>query len=321
MQLDLQLVRRVRPWVDAAIRRTPIVETPRRGEQRLFWKLEGRQVTGSFKVRGPLALRALDASTRPWVTASAGNHGLGVAYAARGGTAPRIFVPRSSAEIKRQAIRRLGAVLEVCDTDGYDDTEARARAWARSHDGRFVSAFDDELIMAGNGGTLACEILEQLPMLDTLLVPIGGGGLASGAGCVVRCLQPGVTLIGVQSTRTSAMAESWKTGRAVLHQHAGNTWAEGLEGGVSERSFGYVRRWFDDVITVEEDAIGRAIAWLWHTLGDRAEGSAAVVAAALQTHRIPGNVVCAVLTGSNIDAARFESALRPADRGSSQGAS
>jgi threonine dehydratase len=247
---------------------------------------------------------------RPWVTASAGNHGLGVAYAARGGVAPRIFVPRGIPEIKRQAIQRLGATLQVCDSTSYDDTEARARAWARQHDAFFVSPFDDDLIMAGNGGTLGCEILEQLPQVDSIVVPIGGGGLASGLGCAVRALQPGTSLIGVQSTRTSAMADSWRSGRPVLQQHAAETLAEGLEGGVSARSFTYVRRWFDDVLTVDEDAIRHAIVWVWRTLGERVEGSAAVVAAALHVHRIPGNVVCAVLTGSNIDPERFDTLLR-----------
>lgn len=317
MELDLQLIRRIRPEVEAGTRRTPIVTVPMRdtqapGTQRVFWKLEGRQVTGSFKVRGPLAVRSQDTSMRPWVTASAGNHGLGVAYAARGGAPPRIFVPRSSPEIKRQAIRALGARLQVCDTTGYDDTEALARDWARQHGGRFVSPFDDELIMAGNGGTLGWEILEQLPGVDTILVPIGGGGLAAGLGCAVRALHPSTTLIGVQSTQTSAMAESWRSGKPVLHQHAETTWAEGLEGGVSARSFTYVRRWFDTILTVEEDAIRRAIVWLWSQLGERVEGSAAVVAAALHSHRIPGNVVCAVLTGSNIDRERFDRLLRTA---------
>jgi len=305
MELDLQLVQRVRPTVHAGIRRTPIVACAATPGHRVFWKLEGLQVTGSFKVRGPLALRAVQQDTRPWVTSSAGNHGLGVAWAARGATAPHIFVPRTSPQVKRDAIAQWGAHLEVCDTSGYDATETLARAWAREQDACFVSPFDDEVIMAGNGGTLGLEILEQLPHVDTLVVPIGGGGLASGLGCVVRALRPQARLIGVQSTRTCAMATSWTTGRAVLRHEAGDTLAEGLEGGVSERSFAYVRRWFDAVECVEEEEIAAALSWLWKECGVRVEGSAAVVAAWIRRGAETGRTVCGVLTGSNIDADVF----------------
>ena len=310
MTLDLKLIERIRPWVHAGIRRTPVVESIAPEGRRHFWKLESQQVTGSFKVRGPLAFRALQTSHRPWVTASAGNHGLGVAYAARGAASPHVFVSQSSPQVKRDAIEQLGATLHLCETQGYDATEAVARQWAADQGGQFVSAFDDDAIIAGNGGTLACEILEQLPTVDCIVVPIGGGGLASGIGCAVRALRPSTRLIGVQSTQANAMHESLQRGEALL-QHAGTTTlAEGLEGGVSARTFEYVKRWFDDVIVVDETSIQGAMVWLWETLRIRVEGSAAVVAAAVLEERIAAKgVLCSVLTGSNIDQTVFEKVL------------
>jgi threonine dehydratase len=320
VSLDLDLVRRLRPAVEARSRRTPMRRSA--PAERLVavptWlKLESEQVTGSFKVRGPLALRAVVPDGRRWVTASAGNHGLGVAWAVRGGrTPPLVFVPRSSPRVKRTAIAALDAEVRVVDTTSYDAAEDAARRWAADHDERFVSAFDDEIIMAGNGGTLALEILEALPDVGAILLPVGGGGLAAGLGCVVRALRPGLRLVGVQSEATPAMAESFRTGRAVLRHSGPPTLCEGLEGGVSERTYAYARQWLDELLLVPESAVAAAMRWLWHEHGLRVEGSAAVgVAACLhEPPRLPGPV-CIVLTGCNVDDATWEAVVR--ERGGS----
>lgn len=303
MALDLALIQRVRPDVESRIRRTPILRSASFEGRQIYWKMEHLQATGSFKVRGPLALRATLAPTQRWVTASAGNHGLGIAYASRDiAPPPVVFVPRNSPKVKRRAIAELGADLRVVDTAGYDDTEAHAKRWATDNKAHFVSAFDDDVIMAGNGGTLALEILEQLPAVTCIAVPIGGGGLASGIGCAIRALQPSIRLIGVESTATAAMAESWRTGKAVLRHTGGTTLADGLAGGISERSFTYVQQWFDEIIAVEETAIAQAIAWLWRTGTGRVEAAAAVVAAAFLQQQLPASgTICGVLTGQNID--------------------
>jgi threonine dehydratase len=308
--LTEHLVRQVRPVVEAATRRTAM----RRSEHATtlvgaptWLKLENEQYTGSFKVRGPLAVRALANDARPWVAASAGNHGLGVAYAMRGlGTPPRVFVPRSAPEVKRGAIARLGAEVTVVDSPSYDDAEAQARRWAREHRARFVSPFDDELIMAGNGGTLGLEILEQLPELQSLVVPVGGGGLISGVGCVVRALKPSVRIVGVQSEATCAMHDSLQRGAALTRHQGPATLAEGLEGGVSARSFDYVKRWVDDVRLEPEAQIAAAMRWVWQQHELRVEGSAAVgMAAFLEGLRLPGPI-CVLLTGCNVDENTWE---------------
>ena len=280
------------------------------GAPGLWLKLECEQVTGSFKVRGPLALRGLCHDPRPWVAASAGNHGLGVAYALRGiGTPPHLFVPRSSPEVKRAAIAALGATITIVDTTSYDDAEIAAKRYARATNALFVSPFDDAAIMAGNGGTVGLEVLEQLPDVASLLVPVGGGGLIAGVACVMRALRPEVRIIGVQSEATPAMFESRRRGRAVLTHHGPPTLAEGLEGGVSARSFAYVSQWVDDIRLVSEASIAAAMRWLWDTQRLRVEGSAAVgIAARLDGLQLP-TPICAILTGGNVDDPVWDSVL------------
>jgi threonine dehydratase len=315
MELDLHLVRQVRSDVERRCRRTPMrrSEAASRLAGGAVWlKLECEQVTGSFKVRGPLALRGACRSPRPWVAASAGNHGLGVAYALHGvATPPRIFVPRTSPEVKRTAIAALDADVVVVDSAGYDDAEAAARRWAAEHDAFFVSPFDDPVIMAGNGGTLGIEILEQLPDLGSVVAPVGGGGLLSGLACVLAALRPAARSIGVQSEATPAMFESRRTGRAVLRHRGPPTLAEGLEGGVSDRSFAYVSRWVADLRLVTEAGIAEAMRWLWRQEGLRVEGSAAVGIAALLDGLRPPPPVCLVLTGCNVDDATWERVAAP----------
>jgi threonine dehydratase len=305
MDLSLHLVRQVRPAVESRTRRTPMRRSEpaeRRAGTAVWLKLESQQVTGSFKARGPLAVRALRHDPQRWVAASAGNHGLGVAYALRGvGAPPHVFVPRSAARVKRDAIAALDAEITVVDSTRYDDAEAAAKQWAEDHDALFVSPFDDPLIMAGNGGTLALEVLEQLPDVQSIVVPVGGGGLASGIGCAVRALRPGVRLVGVQSEATCAMHDSLQRRAAILRHSAPETLAEGLEGGVSVRSYEYVSRWFDDVQLVSEQRLAEAMRWLWEHHELRVEGSAAVGIAALLDGLAPPGPVCVILTGCNVD--------------------
>lgn len=311
LELELHLVRQVRPAVESRCRRTPMRRASTRlGASETWLKLECEQVTGSFKVRGPLALRSLLVDPRRWVTASAGNHGLGVAYALRGVTpSPLVFVPRTSPQVKREAIAGLGATIRIVDTTSYDEAEDTARSWAAAEDARFVSPFDDPAIMAGNGGTLGLEILEQQPQVASLVVPVGGGGLIAGIACVMRALRPRVHILGVQSEATPAMVESRQKRRALLRHTGPPTLAEGLEGGVSQQSFELVERWVDDLRLVPETSIAAAMRWLWREEGLRVEGSAAVgVAALLDGVRLPGPV-CVVLTGRNVDDATWNRVL------------
>jgi threonine dehydratase len=269
-------------------------------------KLEHQQRTGSFKLRGALnAVAALPGACRAagLVTASAGNHGLGVAFAARSfDVEATVFVPAGAAESKCRRIGALGASLRQVAGD-YDDAHAEAEQYAEARGATYVHAFSDPAVVAGQG-TVALEILRQRPDLRTLVVPVGGGGLIGGCGLVARALAPDLEVVGVQSAETSAMHASLASG-AVSAGRQGATLCDGLAGDIDERSLALARRVVDRVVLVEESAVGPAMRRLFEEEGIVAEGSAAVVAAALfggAIDRLRGPVA-AVISGGNVDAA------------------
>lgn len=289
------------------VRVTPLVPAPvlgRRTGADVWLKLECLQRTGSFKVRGAAArLCALQREGRGRViTASAGNHGLGVAHAARAfGLQATVLVSSRTPEVKRAGIAALGARVEVFG-GSYDEAEAEARRRAAEDAGlAFVSPFDDDHVIAGNGGLLAREILAQLPDVDTVIAPVGGGGLAGGLG--VEVVPRGIRLLGVQPEANCAMKRSLEDGRAHVRYEGGQTLAEGLEGGVSERTFAMARDYYPDIALVTEVAIRRAIVYAYRTLGVLCEASAAVGLAALLEEKLEvrGRRVVVVVTGGNIE--------------------
>jgi threonine dehydratase len=290
---------------------TPLVPAPQLGRRTgadVWLKLECLQRTGSFKLRGAAArLAALardgDARGRPQViAASAGNHGLGVAFAAQSfGIDATILVSAQTPELKRQGIAALGATVEVAGAT-YDEAEAEARRRADADPGLcFVSAFDDDHVIAGNGGVLAREILAQLPDVELVVVPVGGGGLAGGIG--VEVVPRGIKILGVSPEANCAMRRSLDEGRAYTTYQGGLTLAEGLEGAVSERTFGMARDYFPDITLVSEVAIRRAIVYAYRTLGILCEASAAPPLAALleDPGSTRGRRVVVVISGGNIE--------------------
>jgi threonine dehydratase len=310
--IDFALVERVLPAVRARVVRTPLARSAWLSELHggdVFLKCENLQTTGSFKVRGPFALLSeVDARATGVVAASAGNHGLGLAHACRElGLRCRIVVPRTIAEIKEKKIRALGAELEKAPFDGYDDTETYAKE--RLGGALWVSPFDDPHIMAGNGGTTALEILEELESVDAVVVPCGGGGLAIGMGVVLRRLVPDAALIGVNSEASPGMWLSRRDRRGHLRVEPKPTIAEGIEGGVSENTYRLGLKYIDDVVLASEPEIGRAVVEILRRERQTIEGSAGAAVAALVAGRVPRarKRVVVVLTGSNIDEARLRS--------------
>jgi threonine dehydratase len=296
-------------------RETPLVHAPalsRAAGVPVHLKLETHQETGSFKVRGAYnAVAALAPARRGRgvVAASAGNHGLGVAFAAaRLGVAATVFLPAGAPEVKKRRISALGATLREV-AGGYDEAEREAREAALESGAPFVHPFSDPAVVAGQG-TVGVEIARALPEVATLVVPVGGGGLAGGVGIVARALGSGVRVVGVQTEATSAMHASLAAG-ALRSPPPGPTICEGLSGDVDARSLALARRVVDEVVLVEEEAVRRAIRTLYHDEGIVAEGSAAVAAAALLEGRVDpaAGPVVAVLTGSNLDARRLAAIL------------
>ncbi len=288
---------------------TRLLRTADRRGRQVFLKLEAEQPTGSFKVRGALSnLLRQPETPAGFVAASAGNHGLGLSWAAQqsGRREPVvIFVPGSAPEKKVHKLRQYPIDLRIVGQT-FDDAEGAAHAFERETGACFIHAYDDPLTAAGQG-TMAIEIQEALGSIGTLVVPVGGGGLISGNAAWLKERRPGVKIVAVQPDASPALSESMRLGRALLEYPAGPTLADGLSGGIGRIVFDH-RRLIDQVVNVPEDRIRAAIRSLHHQEGVRAEASGAIALAALELEGSDGwpePIVC-VITGGNIDDAVFE---------------
>jgi len=300
------------------VRRTPVVRLPgSRADEaagHIALKLESLQRTGSFKLRGAAAkLAGLSAEDRARgvVASSAGNHGAGLALAARElGSTAKVVIPEGTPATKRERIARLGAEVIVRGS-GYDDAEVAARALAERDGSVFVSPFDDEVVIEGNGGSLADELREQVTDLRRVVCPVGGGGLIGG---LARRLAPhGVSVFGAQPENNCAMHDSLAEGRALTVYEGKPTLAEGCEGAVSERTYALAAEFVDGIGLVSEAAIRRAVAYLYRVGGVVAECSAAVAMAAVLEGAVrpaPQGTTVVVVTGGNIDSDLLDEILR-----------
>jgi threonine dehydratase len=327
-----------RRFPDARLREVPVLRAAEldlradpSGSTRVWLALEALQVTGSFKVRG--ALCALDAArsrgrSSRVVAASAGNHGVGVAYAALTlGLEATIVVPRTAPQTKRDKIAAWGAELVVAPSDHYDDAEALARKIAATHGHAFVSPYDDLDVVLGNGASLGFEIVRALGGVpERTLVPFGGGGLATGISWALwaeqvehtdqpdpsdRPFERGVW--GVQSEASCAMARSLERGVAVERlANQARTLAEGLEGGIAPDAFARARLAVAGVVVATEAHIASAMAHSYREMGLVLEGSAAVALVPV-LYGLPaelrGGDLVVVLTGRNVDRDRLEEVL------------
>lgn len=270
--------------------------------QDVWLKYECFQLTGSFKLRG--ALNALLLSGAPHVlTVSAGNHGLGVARAARIlGREATVVVPETASAAKIEALKASGAEL-ILHGATYDEAERGGRDLARQRSMPFVSPYDDPAVVAG-GGTIALEILEDLPATRTILVPVGGGGLSSGIGLAAHAVDASINVLGVQSVASPALHHALEAGRLVPVE-VGDSLADGLSGNVEEGSitFELVRKHLSRIVLVKEQAIVAAMRFLLEREHVLVEGSAAVgVAALLDAGLQAAGPIAVLVTGRNVAA-------------------
>jgi threonine dehydratase len=312
----IDLIDSVRGEVAARTRRTPLLRSEWLSERtgaEVLLKCENLQRTGSFKLRGAVAALAVHHPAAV-VTASAGNHGQGLAVAARAAAIPCVVVvPRSIPRVKEEGIRATGARVVRAPHNGYDDTEAWTRAHLDELGGRFVSPFDDPAVMAGNGGTLALEIIEEAEGLDVVVVPCGGGGCAVGMGGALRARSPRTRVVAVNTDASAGMWLSRRDGWAHLRVHGRPTICDGLEGGVSERTFALGLELIDEVVLAAEATIRAAvieIARQEHLLVEGA-GAAGVAALLDGVVDIRGRRACVLLSGGNIDLDRFAGLAPP----------
>jgi threonine dehydratase len=290
--------------------RTPLVPSPWLSDltgASVWLKLETVQATGSFKIRGATNALTLLKAARPDVvmvtTASSGNHGQGVALAASAlGMRVRVHFPAAAADTKKRAMARLGA--EIVEAPDYDAAEARAQEEAGRNGVVYLPPYNDADVIAG-AGTVALEMLDERPEIDTLIAPIGGGGLLSGTAIVARARVPNGLVIGTEAAASPAFTAALAAGRPVtIDVH--DTLADGLAGNMDQdtRTFAIVRDLVDRVIRIEEPAIAQAMRNL--ILKERlvAEGASATAIAAVSggTLELRGRNVGVILSGRNVDA-------------------
>jgi threonine dehydratase len=282
----------------------------------LYLKWENHQVTGSFKMRGAfnkiLGLEKWEQEAG-LLTASAGNHGQGIAFAGKFVGAPvKVFASENASQVKIDAIRSFGADV-ILVPGGYGEAEKEALDLASKTDLTWISPYNDGQIIAGQG-TIALEIIDQLATYPKFqiedsvwLVPTSGGGLLAGVSAVIKTLSPKSKVVGVQTNTNPFMS-------AIFHKGTQKgevelpTIADGLAGPVEENSITIpiVRNYVDDIILVTEAEIANAVAFAWYRYGERVEGAAAVSLAAILTKKIYNGPIVAILTGGNIQREVFD---------------
>jgi threonine dehydratase len=269
-------------------------------------KLECWQPTGSYKVRGALSFLAglpPDARARGVVAASAGNHALGVAFAAAAlglDSHVTLFVPATAPRAKLDKLRTYPVEVREVGTT-YDDAHREAAAFAKETGAAFADPVENLAVAAGHG-TLGLELLDQRPDLAAVVVPVGGGALVTGVATALKARAPRVRVVAVQSEASPALVESLRLGRALVEYAAAPTLADGLAGGIGELVFRH-RHLLDEAVTVPEAEIAAAMAALLADDQVVAEGAGAAAAAAILAGRVRADGPVAVLvTGANVDA-------------------
>ena len=300
---------------DTVVKETPVerstsLEALVGGE--VYLKMEHLQWTGSFKTRGAYnkISQAVADGVDSFVAASAGNHAQGVALAAtRCGADSTIYMPDNAPQAKIEATRGYGAAVELAGRD-FQETMTHAKRAVEDAGAELVHAYDDLDIIAGQG-TLGTEMYHDRPDVDTVVVPIGGGGLISGVSTAIKHLSPETRVVGVQATGAETVHQSLDKGFPVTLEDV-DTIADGIAtGGVSETTLGIIQRHVDDVVTVTDTEIARAILLLMERAKQVVEGSGAAAVAALLGGDldVEGETVMPLLCGGNLDMTQLQTVV------------
>lgn len=272
---------------------------------RVYLKWENLQRTGSYKLRGAvyrMSLLTPDERRRGVITASAGNWALGVAMSAQAmGVRAAICVPEATPKVKVERCRSFGAEV-ILHGRYFDEAFAYCQELARDRDMTYVSGTDDYNTFAGHG-TIGLEVSEELPEVDAYVIPIGGGGLATGIAAWAKTINPAVKIIGAQSTAARTMHDCFRAGKLV-DVPVPPTIAEGLAGGITQLNLDLALKYFDDIVLADEERLKDAILWVIKNERQVIEGSAAVGPAIILQKKarfdMDDNVVV-VISGGNID--------------------
>jgi threonine dehydratase len=306
---DLATIREAEKIVYRTARRTPMWRSASVAERvdclDLHLKMENLQRTGSFKIRGAtnkIAQLSDEERARGVVTASAGNHAQGVALAAReAGVSATVWMSRFASNAKVEATRGYGAQV-VLEGDNFDEATQAAQKWGKKTGAVWVSAYDDPAIIAGQG-TLGLEILDDLPNVDTVLVPVGGGGLFAGVASAIKALRPGCRVIGVQASGADFAVRSWRAGALTARHETLQTIADGIAvKSPSPLTFAHIHHFADDMVTVSDASLAEAVLLLLTRAKAVVEPSgAAGLAALLEYPKLARGQTVALLCGGNID--------------------
>lgn len=314
---DLAAVRAAYARIRDYVVHTPVLACAALEERfgaKLFFKCENFQKTGAFKARGAfnavLSLSETDAA-RGVATHSSGNHAAALALAARTRGIPAyIVIPRDTTRTKREAVECYGGRITFSASTVLAREETAAKIVAETG-AFFIHPSNDDRVIAGQG-TAALELLEEVPDLDVILVPVGGGGLLGGTAVVAKALRPSIQVIGVEPAGADDAARSFGAGQ-LLGNAVVNTIADGLRSNLGDRGWAIIRERVDAILTVSEEAIVRARELVREALGIEIEPSSSVPVAAWvegKLDRLRGNKVGIILSGGNVDAAEPKDASR-----------
>ena len=293
---------------------TPLIYSPIFSEEsgnNIYIKPENLQKTGAFKIRGAYnkMLKLTEAEKQRGVIASsAGNHAQGVAYAARElGIKAVIVMPKTTPLIKVQSTKKYGAEV-VLYGDVYDDAYQKAKELEEKEGYVFVHPFNDPDVLEGQG-TIALEILEQLPQTDVIVVPIGGGGLISGIACAAKQIKPEIKIVGVEPSGAASATEALKKNKLVTLPEA-NTIADGTAvKRIGELNFEYIKKYVDEVVTVDDYELTEAFLLLTEKHKIIAENSGVLPLAALKKLTDRNKNIVPVVSGGNIDVLMISSMI------------
>jgi threonine dehydratase len=317
--ITLEDITKAQATIKNLIKRTPVVECPTLETltgNKIYFKLENLQKTGSFKVRGAMnkiANLTEDEKNSGVIASSAGNHAQGVALGASlQGIKATIVMPETAPLAKISATQGYGADVVLAGSV-YDDAYNKACEIQKETGATFLHPFDDEYVIAGQG-TIGLEILEDLPDIDVVIAPIGGGGILAGIAMAVKSIKPEVMVIGVQTKNVPSMREAIKKDQ-ICEVNAIPTIADGIAvKKAGSKTFELIRKYVDEIVTVSEDDIAKSILFLLEKSKVSAEGAGATPVAAILADRINliGKKICAVISGGNIDINLLERVLNRA---------
>ena len=304
--LNLDTIRAAHERIRPYIHRTPVLTNSwlnNACRASLFFKCENFQKVGTFKARGATnAVFALDDETarRGVATHSSGNHGAAVARAAKlRGIPAHIVMPSNSAKVKIRAVEGYGAQVIFCEPTE-EARETKCAEVINTTGATLIHSFENKHVIAGQG-TAAMELLEDVPDLDVIMCPVGGGGLLSGTAIAAKSMRPQIKVIAVEPQNVDDAAQSFRAGRRLVTEKK-FTIADGLRTNIGEPNFAIIQQYVDDIVSVSEEAIVSAMRTIWETMKIVIEPSAAVPYAAIQEGKcVVGKRIGIILTGGNVD--------------------